>query len=374
MGYIESLDVAVIGAGASGVGVGMALKEFGVTSFAILERHKIGASFARWPAEMRFITPSFASNAFGQLDLNAVSLQTSPAFTFRKEHLSGKDYARYLRGVASHYELPVWEGISVAVVRADDDGFDIETDKGLIRARFVVWAAGEFQYPNLNPFPGAQLCLHNSRVKSWAKLTGNEFIIIGGAESGIDAAVNLARLGKSSLVLDEEPLWERNSSDPSAILSPYTAERLREAYDSELIQLEAGNKVTGVEKNGAGFHVLTRDGGEWHTPQRPILATGFAGSVALIGDLFEFRREDGLPKLTKHDESTVAAGLFLAGPQIRHDKVIFCFIYKFRQRFAIVANQIAKRLGKDTKAAVKQYRKAGMFLDDLSCCRQECEC
>lgn len=374
MSYIENLDVAVIGAGASGVGVGMALKEFGVTSYAILERHKIGASFARWPAEMRFITPSFASNSFGLLDLNTISLQTSPAFTFRKEHLSGKEYARYLRGVASHYELPVWEGISVSTVQADETGFDVETDKGMIRSRFVVWAAGEFQYPYLNPFPGAQHCLHNSRVKSWAKLAGDEFIIIGGAESGIDAAVNLARLGKSSLVLDAEALWERNSSDPSAILSPYTTERLREVFESELIQLEAGKKVAAVQKTDAGFHVLTEDGGERQTPQRPILATGFAGSVTLIRDLFELRTEDGLPKLNKFDESTITPGMFLAGPQVRHDKVIFCFIYKFRQRFAIVANQIAKRLGRETKTAVKQYRKAGMFLDDLSCCRQECEC
>ncbi|WP_228016133.1 NAD(P)-binding domain-containing protein [Leptolyngbya ectocarpi] len=49
----------------------------------IVDRHQIGASFSRWPKEMSFITPSFPSHGFGLLDLNAVTLKTSPAIAFR---------------------------------------------------------------------------------------------------------------------------------------------------------------------------------------------------------------------------------------------------------------------------------------------------
>ena len=52
----------------------------------------------------------------------------------------------------------------------------------------------------------------------------------------------------------------------------------------------------------------------------------------------------------------------------------FCFIYKFRQRFAVVADAIAQRLGKDTTEAVAARRATGMYLDDLSCCEESCEC
>ena len=48
---------------------------------------------------------------------------------------------------------------------------------------------------------GAELCLHNSRVRSWASLDGDERVVIGGYESGVDAAVNLARAGKRATVL-----------------------------------------------------------------------------------------------------------------------------------------------------------------------------
>ncbi len=45
--------------------------------------------------------------------------------------------------------------------------------------------------------------------------------------------------------------------------------------------------------------------------------------------------------------------LFLVGPAVRHGELSFCFIYKFRQRFGVVANAICRGLGRDTTAAVE---------------------
>ena len=74
-----------------------------------------------------------------------------------------------------------------------------------------------------------------------------------------------------------------------------------------------------------------------------------------------------------NDESTKTPGLFLVGPQVRHENLIFCFIYKYRQRFGVVANTIGKALGLDT-SMLEQLRHEGLYLDDLSCCSGECEC
>lgn len=49
--------------------------------FLILEKEDVGASFLNWPEEMRFITPSFPAQGFGQTDLNAVVPRTSLAYT-----------------------------------------------------------------------------------------------------------------------------------------------------------------------------------------------------------------------------------------------------------------------------------------------------
>ena len=112
----ESLDVTMVGAGAAGVGVGAALADLGLDSYAILERDDVGASFRQWPEEMRLITPSFPSNSFGCRDLNAVTTDTSPAFALDCEHPTGEEYAEYLRGVVEFHDLPVRTGVEVESV------------------------------------------------------------------------------------------------------------------------------------------------------------------------------------------------------------------------------------------------------------------
>lgn len=67
-------DVVVVGGGAAGVGVSVALQHAGIENFVLLDRHTIGASFDSWPTETRFITPSFATNSIGMLDLNSIAI------------------------------------------------------------------------------------------------------------------------------------------------------------------------------------------------------------------------------------------------------------------------------------------------------------
>ncbi|QDU30251.1 putative oxidoreductase CzcO [Anatilimnocola aggregata] len=365
-------DCLIVGGGPAGLGVAIALREIGVTRMTILEREEVGASFLRWPREMRLITPSFPTNSVGMLDLNSIAIGTSPGFSLQTEHPTGRQYAAYLQALSDHFELPVQNGVSVEKVEVDDDIFHLQTSAGLLRARSVIWAAGEFQYPRINTFPGAELCIHNSQVVSWAKLAGRERIVIGGYESGLDAAIQLATSGTKVRVLDRSAHWQSEASDPSVTISPFTHDRLRQSQKTSSIELIDNYQVARVDRGAWQYRVKSTEGKILKSGSVPILATGFEGSVRLVRDRFEFR-EDGFPILTAEDESTVSPGLFLAGPLVRHDQHVFCFIYKFRQRFAVVAKAIGQRLALDT-AALENYRRWGMFLDDLSCCGQECVC
>lgn len=79
--------------------------------------------------------------------------------------------------------------------------------------------------------------------------------------------------------------------------------------------------------------------------------------------------------LSSRDESTKTAGLFVVGPSVRHGNVILCFIYKFRQRFAVIAEELVNRLGIPLETSVTEYyRRNNMYLDDLTCCEVRCEC
>lgn len=189
--------VLIVGAGPAGLGVAAALKRAGVIDLLVVDSREIGAAFRAWPAQMKFITPSFHSNSFGLTDLNAIDPETSPADFLRTQHPTGKQYAKYLETVAAHFQLPVETGIEVTVLEKTADRFLATTNKGAIEAEYVVWTTGQFFTPRSHGFPGAHLALHSSGISDWSPLNGEDFTVIGGYESGVDAALNLIDLGKS---------------------------------------------------------------------------------------------------------------------------------------------------------------------------------
>ena len=367
----EPYDVIIIGAGAAGLGVAIAVMHTGIENYLIVDRHEVGASFAAWPAETRFITPSFPSNSIGMLDLNSIAIGISPAFNMRIEHPTGQEFASHLQGIADFFELPVRENTDVKSINKVDDLFHLETDAGTLLAKNVIWSAGEYQYPSLGVFEGSELCRHTSTIGNYTDLEGDDFLIIGGYESGIDAAYHLARNDKNVFVFDQNCPWGEESSDPSIALSTYSFERMRNEKFDNNVELFGETLVEAIVHEEGVYGLTTQDGQTFRSNTQPILANGFDGSHKFVAHLFE-QREDGFPSLSEQDESTIVPGMYLCGPSVRHDGHIFCFIFKYRQRFAIVAEAIASSLGYETEEFVSTYREWGMYLDDLSCCGVEC--
>ena len=365
-------DVLVIGAGAAGVGVSVALKHAGIENYGVIERSRVGASFDAWPAETRFITPSFATNSVGMLDLNAVALGTSPAYSLGVEHPTGQEFASHLRAVSRHFELPIYENTEVKQIVSSDGRFQIETNRGIVHAKHVIWAGGEYQYPRTNGIAGAEYCQHTATISSYRDLEGDDFIIVGGYESGVDAAYHLACQNKRVRLFDSRDPWSYKGSEPSVGLSPYSLQRMRSYAFYENVEMYPNTDIQSITRTKDGYEVISTDGESFETTVRPLLAHGFEGSHKLVTHLFALR-EDGFPLLNEQDESTTVPGMFLCGPAVRHDDFIFCFIYKYRQRFAVVAKTIATSLGLPAEE-LEVYRTYGMYLDDLSCCGEACAC
>lgn len=354
------MTVAIIGAGPAGIGMARVLSDLGVPHVRILERREIGASFRRWPAGMRFITPSFPSNDFGLVDLNAISCDSSPARLLNREHLNGLEYAAYLEEAVEAYGLDVTTGIDVSALEPGGRGLLLHTNQGTLAARFVIWAAGQFQYPKLGEIEGSQHGIHASQIRLWSEFPGEDATIVGGFESGIDAAIGLATAGKKVTVLARKAIWDvERKCGPE--LSPLTAQRLHAALtiQKQPIKLIGDVDIKRLDRNGHEVRIGAADGRHWTVSSFPILATGFSGSTQLI-DRWLKRNADGQWSLTEHDESTILSGLFLVGPEACHDGAPLNFIYKFRQRFAVVGHAIAERLGMDARM-LQTYRARNMF-------------
>ena len=368
----------IVGAGPSGIGVATALKQAGVTDMQIIDAREIGASFLNWPRQMSLLTPSFHSNSFGLTDLNAIDPETSPADYLRTQHPKGDQYAKYLKAVATYHELPVRTGVRVSALEKEGDQFIATTNQGDFFADIVVWATGQFFSPRDQAFPGAELALHSSKVNDWKELEGDEFTVIGGYESGLDAALNLVDLGKTVCLHSRGEPWTSDDPDPSRSISPRTLDRLREILQSpeksKKLELFKNSDICSIEESQGWWTLLDQDEIPSVSYTRPILANGFHSGLGLVESLFR-HDENNLPVFSEEaDESTSTPGLFYSGPALVHRNSLFCFIYKFRARFGVVAREIANRLGKpEVDDKLMSYLKAGFMNTDLDCCTN-CEC
>jgi len=370
--------VLIVGAGPAGLGVAAALKRAGVVDMLVIDAREIGAAFRNWPRQMSLLTPSFYSNSFGLTDLNAIDPETSPADFLRTQHPEGRHYADYLQAVATHHQLPVRTGIKVTALRKEDDDFIAVTNQGEIVSRYVVWAAGQFFFPREDAFPGAHLALHSSKVEDWSTLDGDSFTVIGGYESGVDAALNLVSLGKSVRLLARGEPWSSDHPDPSRSLSPRTLDRLRvllrTSDKAKNLELVKNTDIRKIEEAQGWWTLRDQDDIPSVSHTRPILANGFHSGLGPVEELFK-HDENGLPVFSEEaDESTLVPGLFYSGPALVHRRALFCFIYKFRARFGVLALEIATRLGKQgVDEKLMPYLKAGFMNSDLDCCTN-CEC
>ncbi len=135
--------MAIIGAGAAGIGMAITLKDFGITDVIILEKGTVGHSFKHWPKSTRTITPSFTSNGFGMPDMNAISMDTSPAFTFNEATYFRINICLiFQQVVANHYELNIFENTVVTNISADDAYYTIATSI-TYHADYIFVATGD---------------------------------------------------------------------------------------------------------------------------------------------------------------------------------------------------------------------------------------
>ena len=367
--------VIIVGSGPAGIGLASLLNQSNI-NYLVLEKNEIGSSFLNWPKDMELITPSFPSNAFGQIDLNSICEKTSPAFLFNKEHLTGEEYSEYLSEVTDYFQLNVQSNTEVKKVSQQKSGWLLETNNDQYFCKYLIWAAGEFQNPQIKNISGSNHCIHSSLIRNPDKLQNDNFVIIGGYESGVQIAFELIKNNKQITLINPYLIDDMDTSDPSRVLSPYTFDKYEKIKNSPLYKEILGT-VEKVTKNENLYHIELKDGSVYKTERIPICATGFSLVKKPIEEFITFRH-DGNPLLKlETDEFFGQTNIFLSGPSVRHDNHIFCFIYKFRQRFGVIVENILRKenyADDDISYLVNQWKKNGLYLSDLSCCDDECVC
>jgi putative flavoprotein involved in K+ transport len=372
---MKTYECIIVWAWPAGIGVALKLQELWV-EYIILEWESVGSSFMKWNENTRFISPSFPGNAFGQVDLNSIYHITSPGLMFRTEHPNGKQYAEYLRAITKKYNVPVKENRKVSKIEKNEDIFIIHTETETYYAKHIISATGEFNFPGYGEIEWSEYAIHSSKITDYSEFNNSQDItpIIGWYESCIDAAYSLYKIWKSAHIFCSHKMDEITTSDPSQVLSLHSLERLREIREYGDIHFTK-DRITEIRKIDWRYILIWENKSENSFSQKAILATGFRSWLWYISQHVSYR-PDRMPKLNIHDELEKTKNMFVVGPQVRQEELIFCFIYKFRLRFWIVALEIAKRLWKqiDERQIKSEWGKQWFYLSELEKCGDECVC
>lgn len=189
----ETLDVAVIGAGPSGLTLARQLAQTNV-SFRVFERH--GDVGGIWDIDAPG-SPMYESAHF----ISSRTLSGFPGFPMPDhypDYPNHRQLLEYIRSFADAFDLRNHINFNMSVERAErtDDGrWELRfVDGSVQRARYLVCANGVTWEPNNVTWPGEfnGEIRHSVTYRSADELKGKRVLVVGAGNSGVDIACDAA--------------------------------------------------------------------------------------------------------------------------------------------------------------------------------------
>ncbi|WP_067697775.1 flavin-containing monooxygenase [Nocardia jejuensis] len=197
--------IAIVGAGISGIGMGVALQRAGFTDFTLYEK---AADYGG----------TWRDNTYPGLVCDVPSRYYQFTFAMNPEwtqlYSTGPEIQGYLAGVARGHGLDRRTEFGTEVIGADfrDEGWLVTTSTGAVeRFDFVIFATGFLHHPNrpdiagLDDFAGP--VMHSARWDHEVDLTGKRVGVIGTGSTGTQLVSALAGQVPKVVMFQRTPQW-----------------------------------------------------------------------------------------------------------------------------------------------------------------------
>jgi cation diffusion facilitator CzcD-associated flavoprotein CzcO len=203
----STVDVAIVGAGFSGIGAGIALSRAGIDDFVLLEEGEgVGGAWYwnRYPG-LQVDIPSFSYQ---------FSYRQRPDWS--RVYAPGDELRDYAEDCVDHFGLRSRLRLNTTAIAAewDEDAhrWRIETRGGeTIAARHIIGATGVLTKPKPPDIPGvdafAGTTMHTARWDDGVELRGKRVALIGTGASAVQVVPSIAPLVDQLTVFQRTPIW-----------------------------------------------------------------------------------------------------------------------------------------------------------------------
>jgi thioredoxin reductase (NADPH) len=202
-----STQVAIIGAGPTGLELAVALKRAGIAHL-IFDAGQIGHTLTWWPRNTHFYSTS-----------ERIAISGIPLQVYDQQHPTGEQYLAYLRGVVESVDLQVNTFEPVTRIFKLDEGFLVvtETIRGTHRytAQQVVLATGGMAGPRLLDIPGEDYPHVSHFLDDPHFYFRKDLLVVGGRNSAVEYALRCWRAGARVTLSYRKPELPKASIKPA---------------------------------------------------------------------------------------------------------------------------------------------------------------
>ena len=200
----RSPRVVIVGAGMSGIAMGVALKRAGFDDFAILEKGADVGGTWHWNHY-----PGLSCDVPSQLYQYSFHLKPD----WKRVFATGDEILAYHRDVVDSFGLRPHLRLETEVTRCEWSGesWEVEADGVTDRADFVVMATGVLHHPNVPRIPGlgefAGTTLHSARWDDGVDFAGKRVAVIGTGSTGVQLVSAMQPTAEQVTLFSRSPQW-----------------------------------------------------------------------------------------------------------------------------------------------------------------------
>ena len=307
MKFDETTQVAIIGAGPTGVELAVALTQAGIP-FLLFDAGQLGHTITWWPKHTRFFSTS-----------ERIAMPGLPLSLYDQQHPTNDDYLAYLRGVVQQFGIQVHAYEKVhSVERTPQGAFHLTTaNRGSTRhyqARFVVLATGGLATPRLLNIPGEDLPYVSHYLHDPHDYFQQELLVVGGRNSAIEYALRCWRAGARVTLSYRKPELPKSSIKPALMQDLETVIRDgRLRFLPGTVPVEITVQSVLLAKTDEHGHAL-----EDEVTQLPfdfvLLCTGYQADMTLFHQLgIELLGKEQAPRYDPETMESNVPGIFVLG-------------------------------------------------------------